>query len=139
MPSLVFNTGKALDGRSLWTSGNYDFAIMRNDYVENADQATMTAVLAAGTEATGYSRAPVPTPARTIDNTNDRVDYAFADILLSAIASGQTIAGVLIYDATIDTNDGTRIPIAYLEFSSDLVANGGDVTISDAPPGFRLS
>jgi len=50
---------------------------------------------------------------------------------VAADAGTDAMAGVIIYDASIDTNDTTRIPIAYLEFSDTTIeTNGGNVKVT---------
>lgn len=104
---------------------------------EVADLNTVTDLLATETECdfTNYARAALTRTNASEDDTNDRVNMDASNITISSAggASNNTITGVFFYDATTDTNDGTRLLISVDFFASTLTTNGGDITytISD--------
>jgi len=104
-------------------------------YTFDADQATITAVLAAGAElnVTGYApgfagagRQTLAGKTITADTANDRVKFDATDPAPWTLASGKTVAGAVIYKHL--TNDGASIPIAFLD-PTDLITNGGTATL----------
>jgi hypothetical protein len=66
------------------------------------------------------------------DDTNDRVNLDAADVSFGALATGQTIIGAFIYDATTDTNDTTRLLISVDWFAAGVPTNGGTITYAIA-------
>lgn len=62
------------------------------------------------------------------DTSNDRVN-AVASLLTWTNAGGatnNTVLGAVFYDATTDTNDGTRLVLSIDWFATGLATNGGD-------------
>lgn len=56
------------------------------------------------------------------------VDLSANKVLFVGVLIGETWAVIIIYDATTDTNDGTRIPIAFYDVT-DTPTNGSDIEI----------
>jgi hypothetical protein len=97
------------------------------------DLATMAAIDAVGTVAFATQRVTLTGVSVTTDNANDRVNLDSADFSFSA-AAGVTALAVIIYDATTDTNDTTRIPLFFYDtgFGAGLPMDGGlNVTVTD--------
>ena len=63
-------------------------------------------------------------------------DYAAVKTTYSAVSGTETWTHAVVYDAQVDTNDGTRIPICLLDLT-DVTANGSDIDIlfSGTDPG----
>jgi hypothetical protein len=55
-----------------------------------------------------------------------------SDLTWTAAPAGETIVGFFSYDATIDTNDGTRLLISVGWFASGVPLNGSDFTLTIA-------
>lgn len=94
---------------------------------------TVAAVDAVGTVALHSQRLTLTSVSVTVDQANNRVNIDSADLSFAA-APGVVALALLIYDATTDTSDTTRIPIGYYDtgFGSGLPMDGGlNVTISD--------
>jgi hypothetical protein len=74
------------------------------------------------------------------DTTSDFVYFDAADVVFSAVQTGQTAVGVVIYKDT-GTPTTSKL-IAYLDIT-DTPTNGGDITIQFATPAnggiFRLN
>ena len=110
--------------------------------VEVADLNTVNDLLvtAGATECSvgGYARQALATFTSTEDDTNDRVNLDFADVSFGALATGQTVIGAAIYDATTDTNDTTRELVSVDWFATGVPTNGGTFTYAIADL-YRLS
>ena len=69
----------------------------------------------------------------SVDTTNDRVNLDAANLAFAS-AAGVTALALVIYDASTDTSDATRVPLTYHDsgFGSGVPLDGGlTVTISD--------
>lgn len=104
----------------------------------NPDIDTVTALLAVATVAecdfTNYSRKTLASLTATEDDTNNRANVDAANVTWTAAggASNNTPVAAVIYDATTDTNDGTRILVAYYDTGFSVATNGGDYVVSIA-------
>lgn len=76
----------------------------------------------------GYARQNLSRTNAAEDDTNDRVNLDAADVAFGALATGQTIIGAFVYDATTDTNDTTRLLISVDWFAAGIPTNGGTIT-----------
>jgi len=64
----------------------------------------------------------------TEDGANNRGEFDATDLTFSSVGAGtRSIDGALVYKFV--TNFNSSIPIAWIDFSPDIVANGGDITI----------
>jgi hypothetical protein len=101
---------------------------------EGQDLTTVTQFLALTgvTEGTGAlaTRQSLSRTNWTQDDTNNRANADAANITVSTVAAGQTVQGFFWYDATVDTNDGTRILCGWGFFASGVPTNGSDFTLT---------
>jgi hypothetical protein len=88
------------------------------------DLATMAAIDAVGTVAFHSERVTLASVTVTTDNTNDRVNIDSGNITFAA-APGVSALAMIIYDATTDTNDTTRIPITFHDTGFPQPMDGG--------------
>ena len=137
MAEVVFNAGKArlLAGAVTAGGSNLKAAIIITSKTgaSDPDLATMAAIDAVGTVAFHSERLTLSSVTVTTDNTNDRVNLDSANLSFAA-AAGVNALALVIYDATTDTSDSTRIPLFYYDtgFSTGLPMDGGlNVTIND--------
>jgi hypothetical protein len=135
MSEVVYNVGKARALAGAITAGgtNLKAAIIITSKTGAADPdlATMAAIDAVGTVAFHSQRVALTSVTVTTDNTNDRVNIDSGDITFSA-AAGVTALALVIYDATTDTSDTTRIPISYHDTGFPQPMDGGlVVAVSD--------
>jgi hypothetical protein len=137
MAEVVYNVGKDKVRAGAIVSGSTNLvAVMIKTSKTGAsdpDLATVAAIDAVGTVAFATERKVLSSVTITVNNTNDRVDIDCADIVFAADA-GVTALAMLIYDKTVDTNDTTRIPIAYYDtnFGAGIPMDGGvSVTVAD--------
>lgn len=79
--------------------------------------------------ATGYSRQALSSEAVNIDDTNNRAEFDAADVTFSGLSgnASRAIQGALIYKHV--TNDTDSIPIAFIDFASDIPATATSITI----------
>jgi hypothetical protein len=98
---------------------------------DNPDLATMAAIDAVGTVAFHSERVTLSSVTVTTDNTNDRVNIDSGNITFAA-APGVSALAMVIYDATTDTSDSTRIPITFHDTGFPQPMDGGlVVTVAD--------
>lgn len=86
----------------------------------------------------GYADQVVASQVVNQDDSNNRAEFQFDPITWAALPScTRSILGYLIYKFV--TNDAGSTPIAYVTFSSPIVPNGSDVTITpDAEGALQL-
>lgn len=137
MAEVVYNAGKGrlLAGAVASAGTNLRAAavITSKTGAADPDLATMAAIDAVGTVAFHTQRVTLTGVTVTVDLVNDRVNLDSADFSFSASA-GVTALAVIIYDGTTDTNDATRVPIAFYDtgFGAGLPLDGGlNVTVTD--------
>jgi len=101
---------------------------------EVADLNTVTELLAIATEVTGgtYARLALSRTNAAEDDTNDRVNMDAADLVFNSGTAAQQTWGGFWYDATTDTNDGTRLVIGVFNFTAAITFNGSTVTCTIA-------
>lgn len=135
MAEIVYNVGKARLLAGAVTTGGTNLkaavVITSKTGADNPDLATMAAIDAVGSVAFHSERVTLTSVTATTDNTNDRVNLDSANISFAA-APGVSALALIIYDATTDTSDSTRIPIAFYDTGFPQVMDGGlSVTVTD--------
>lgn len=136
MAELVFNTGKAALANGRIANGATNLKavnVITSKTGLDADQATLAAIDAVGTIALHTERVTLTSVTVTADNSNDRANIDCGNITFAA-AAGVTSLGLLIYDATTDTSDSTRVPVAFYDtgWGAGLPMDGGlVVTVND--------
>ncbi len=100
--------------------------------IQDLDTVTQFLALTGVTEGTGAlaTRQALTRSATTEDDTNNRANSDAANVTVTTVAAGQTIQGIFWYDATTDTNDGTRIFCGVAWLAAGLPTNGSDVTFT---------
>ena len=80
-------------------------------------------------DATGYARQALSSEAVNIDDTNDRAEFDATDVTFSGLSGNATraIQGALIYKHV--TNDTDSVPVAFIDFASDIPSTATSVTI----------
>lgn len=140
----VTNRGKLLLAQGVWDDGAG--TVIRSGLLvgtqpagldteaEVQDISTVAALLTTGTglatECTlaGYARQNLTRTAVAQDDTNNWADADASDISYGALPAGQTLIGQFFYDATTDTNDGTRQLISvewFANLPTGYPTNGG--------------
>lgn len=103
-------------------------ALVLTGYTYNATHTTVSDVV--GTELTGYTRPTIPSRSVAYNDVSDRLELRGGDVTIASVATGQTIAAVILYKEV--TNDTDSILIGYQTGLSQLT-NGGGITL-DLPP-----
>jgi hypothetical protein len=100
--------------------------------IQDVDTVTAFLALTGVTEGTGAlaTRQSLSRTNATEDDTNNRANLDAANITVSSVAAGQTVQGFFWYDATVDTNDTTRILCGVGYFASGVPTNGSDFTLT---------
>jgi hypothetical protein len=135
MAEVAYNVGKSKVAANVIPNGatvlKAAIIITSKTGAADPDLATMAAIDAVGTVALHSNRQPLASVTKTTDNTNDRINWSAATFSFPA-AAGVTALALVIYDATTDTDDTTRIPIAFYDtnFGAGIAMDGGlNVTI----------
>jgi hypothetical protein len=140
MASAWFNQGKSHLTKTLWESGNIGVLLLKSgfpdidaDFVSDLTPATNEA------DATNYVRKALVSPAATVDDANDRVDYTSDEIVWTSLggATNNTIICAVLYDNTTGA-DSTRRLVAIVDFT-DTATNGGDFGVTPATPCLRTA
>ncbi len=131
MASLFNNLVKGVFARGDLDWVNDDIRLLLVDSTTTvdteADIATISGYATLGEiSGTGYGRKVLSSKAVNDDASNNRAELDAADIVFTGINAGTTI-GFLVFKFV--TNDADNIPIAFSEFSSPFVTNGGNLTI----------
>lgn len=133
MADLKFNTGKLaiVQGKLNQGSTTLRACIISGAKPTDPDLATVAAVDAVTNVVVGTERITLTSVTATNDTTDDRTEIDAAAFAFAAVA-GVTALGLLLYDATTNTDDTTRIPIAFFDtnFGAGIAMDGGlNVTI----------
>lgn len=141
MADFLFNVAKGpfINWASPPGSSVMRLALLETALVEATvqDADTESAVTIDELDDASYSRGTF-TPSKTVDDTNNRVDYLGTQVTFSALAGGETATNCLvIYDPDGTNTNTTNVPVAHLDLSSSVVTNGGDVVVkfNNANPG----
>lgn len=133
MASVVYNRAKYEIGRNNinYLSNTIRAMLMQSSYSANPDSDFVSDVSASEVSVSGYARLTLASKTVTLDDTNDRAAYDGADLTFTALAAGQNVGGVLLYQQTggNDSSPGDDILIAYCELASPIATNGGDITM----------
>lgn len=106
-------------------------------YAPDPDEAALTTFATSEATATGYTGGfggagrKAATVTLSEQTANNRVVTIVGDLTWTAL--GGATNNTLRYEVLLRevTNDAASIPIAYLQFTSDLVTNGSDVTVDN--------
>jgi len=133
MASLFNNYAKSrfADGTFDWDTN--DIRILLVDNTTTVDTEANAQNLAGYTtlgelSGTGYVRKALTTKTVTTDTSNNRAELDCDDITWTGLNAGTAI-GFLIYKH-VDGTAANDQPIAYSEFTSPFVSNGGNFTIT---------
>ena len=129
MASQCFNKGitKIGDGTIVYTSATIKAMLVNSAYAHNPDNNFVSAIVANEITVGGYARQTLASKSVAQDDTNNRVNYAAANVTFSALVAGQTIGGVVILRDT--GADATSELIAFGD-TADTATNGNDVIIA---------
>lgn len=142
MANLIFNRAKAALGgltadstaQISWNADTIKAMLVTSAYTPNADDDFADTPAASEISVTNYApgfagagRKTLASKTVTVNDTNDRGDFGAANLTWTALGSGATIAGVVIYKHL--TSDALSPLICYLDVT-DTATNGGDITIS---------
>ncbi len=109
--------------------------LAKSTYAPDPDESSLTTFAASEADCTGYTGAfggagrKSATVTLTEQTANNRVVTIFTDLTWTALggATNNTL-GYAVWLREV-TNDGASIPLAYLNFSSNLTTNGSDVLV----------
>jgi len=128
MAEVVYNVGKdrvtanAIPNAA--TNLKAAIVITSKTGADNPELATMAAIDAVGTVAFHSERVTLTSVTKATDNTNDRINFDSGNITFAA-AAGVSALALIIYDATTDTSDSTRIPISFHDTGFPQPMDGG--------------
>ena len=137
MASNMYNTGKSkfLLGEIDWvddgTATNIRLLLVDDTHTPEPDDDYVADVVGDEAAGTGYVRKNLASCAVSVNDTDDRAEADAADVTWTGLDCG-TIAAAIVYKFI--TNDAASVLICHLDFT-DLVTNGGDVTLQFAAAG----
>lgn len=145
MASQIFNVAKAglLSGAIDLDSNTIKAALLMTNTTADTDNDAISFVGDFGTldecDAAGYARVSLGSKVVNQDNTNDRGAFDAADSSFTGLGGDATrdIQGVLIYKHV--TNDADSIPIAFIDFTSDIPKTATQIDIPWASAGILLA
>lgn len=123
MADLVYDIG--LDEWAWWTTGTFKMMAMLATYTPSYLDAVPNDIVAHECSASGYARATIASPTRTVDNTNHRIVYDCANPTFGSPAAGQTVSGFVLYREVNDDSDS--ILVAFYDVG-DVATDGGALT-----------
>jgi hypothetical protein len=97
------------------------------------DAAFVEAADASYTGQGANGRLTLTVSAATRDDTNDWAEIDATDPVWTSLSS-MTLTGCMVFKFV--TDDAGSTPVAFYDFSSDLVCNGGNVTVQFGSDGF---
>lgn len=144
MANLMFNEGnESVVDRSIdLLADTIKLMLVKSGYVANKDHQFIDEAGAndpVDERITGTTDQTLGSKAIAKDTTNDHVSFDAADPTFTAVPSGETVAGAVVYKDT--GTPTTSKMLCYLDLP-DTPTNGGDITVQFATPAnggvFRL-
>lgn len=86
-------------------------------------------------DGTNYARKTCDNQTVTTDDTNDRAEYDFDDVVYTSLGNGTRQAQGLLCHEFI-TNDAGSFPLAWVDFSSTINPGGSTLTVVINAEGF---
>ena len=137
MADLVFNNALFELDRFNWDDGDaatidvrsllLDVAEAEEALRDHPDIAALLAAASTETVATSYTRYTHATQTRTLDNTNNRVDFDLDDAAFGVIGNGVNESIVRIVTLSFDTSDALSEPVSLHDLS--FTTDGSAVTV----------
>lgn len=130
MASQASNLGvNSINAQSISLVGDTIKAmLMKSAYSHNPDTDYVSSITANEASGGSYARQTLGTKSWNEDDTNNRSYFDAADITFSAVpAANGNVTGVVIFKDT--GADATSTIIGWLEFSSPVTTNGGDIAV----------
>jgi hypothetical protein len=109
--------------------------------IEVADLNTVTDLVGGGSTECDFTNYPAIATRTALtrtnaseDDANDRVNLDASDVTWTSAggATNNTVVGAFFLDATVDTNDTTRLLISTDWFAASITTNGGNLTYAIA-------
>ena len=142
MPNLRYNRGAYLLGQGRVTAAAaFRLMLVSTSYTGNmdhnlVDDGTTSDPLSYEIGVGGYARGSLASVTLTEDDTNDFAYFDATDQTFSALATGATIGGAVmyVYSTSGGTTSDTGQELLALYDVTDTPTNGGDVVIQWAAP-----
>lgn len=146
MSAALFNRGARVlgDGTTVWTSASIRALLLKGSgYTFDPDHDFVSDLTPGSNEVTvsGYSRQTLSGKSITTSDAADRVIYDADDPLFAALAAGETITGMVLFD-NAGGADSARVLLAYYPVNapSGVATTGGDFSAVFSSDGaFYLS
>lgn len=135
MASAAYNRGKSIVSKSQWEAGNLRCMLVKTGFSFDNNHDFVSDISANEATVSGYARQTPANATATVDDTNDRVDFTFDDVAYGALAAGETILGMVVFD-NVGGADSARQLIAFIDVP-DTPTNGGTITIDVTSPVYR--
>ena len=136
MASAFYNIAKARlgDGTIDWDNDTINVALLMNntsaDTDIDADDVADIGTLDESDDTGSYSRISLSNATATANDTDDRGEYDADDISFTGLNGDATrdYQGILVYKVVTDDTDS--IPIAFIDFPSDVSSSATQVDVS---------
>lgn len=131
MASGVYNRGAELiqkQSLNFDTSSTLNVLLVNSSYSFDKDHQDVADVSANEISVSGYSRQAMAAASTSItrDDTNDRVVFDGPDVTFTALASGQTIGGAIVFD---DQGADADSPLLCFIDLTNTATDGSNITI----------
>lgn len=117
-----------------WATATIRVLLVSSAYSYDADHATVADVSASEIGVSGYARATLASPTVTVDAANNRVVLDAADVTFSALDTGATIGGAVVFRRVGGADAGTDPLITFVDLT-DTPTNGGDIVVQWSASG----
>ncbi len=127
-------------GAVVWASDDIRVLLMQAGAVHDVTDTTITLVLAGGGDnevsVASYARQALTGEAKNFDSGSQEVRFDSDDPAFGALESGETVESAVVFEFV--TNDGDSRPLFWSDDISDLILNGGTVTITVPATGWAI-
>ena len=133
MASIIYNSAleDAVIGNIDFNTDTFRIILVTSSYTADKDAHTKRSDITNEVSGAGYTTAGVASAVTvTKDNTNDRVDIAFADVLWTSATI--TAAGAVIYKYTGTASSDNLV--AFMDFGGDITSTNGTFTVDVTSP-----
>lgn len=117
-----------------WATATIRVLLVSSAYSYDADHATVADVSGSEIGVSGYARATLASPTVTVDAANNRVVLDAADVTFSALDTGATIGGAVVFRRVAGADAGTDPLITFVDLT-DTPTNGGDIVVQWSASG----
>ena len=127
--------GMTAGGGISWTADTLKVLLLKDSATFDKTDNYVADVISGSLEisVTSYARGTLASKTKSYDSTTQTVKFDAADQDFGSLESGQTVGAAVVYKEV--TGDSDSIPVCFCDDASDLILNGGNVTVSWSSDG----